>query len=100
MSIQDIKRRERIFTRQKTVLNKEVLLEKLPGWNMGKFKKVFESLEQKEVIEISENYIKIFSLPANEKATKKNDNEELDNSYLTEDETEMLVMLTDQSISC
>lgn len=100
MSIQDSKRRERIFTHQKTVLNKEVLLEKLPGWDMGKFNKIFESLEQKEIIEISGIDIKIFSLPANEKTNKKNNDEELDNSHLTEDETELLVMLSDQSVSC
>ena len=100
MSIQDSKRRERIFTHHKTVLIKEVLLEKLPGWNMDKLKKNLESLEHEEVIETSGNDIKIFNLPANEKTTKKNNKEEIDNTKLTEDETELLMMLLEQSISC
>lgn len=100
MSIQDSKRRERIFTHHKTVLNKKALLEKLPGWDVKKFNKVLESLVQKEIIEISGIDIKIFSLPAIEKSSKKNNNEELDNSHLTDDETELFVMLLDQSIPC
>ena len=100
MSIQDSKKRERIYTHHKTIQNKELLLGKLPGWNMLKFDKILESLKQKEVIEISGIEIKIFSMPFKEKTSKANKNEEFDNSHLTQDETELLVMLSDQSISC
>ncbi len=33
MKIQDDKKRERIYTHNKTILNKEELIGKLPGWN-------------------------------------------------------------------
>ena len=81
MSIQDDKKRERIYTHHKTVLNKKELIKKLPGWNLNKFDRVLDSLKQKEVIDVND-------MEANHK------------SRLTEDESELLTLLSMQSIAC
>jgi hypothetical protein len=101
MSIQDGKKRERIYTHHKTVLNKKDLIENLPGWNVDKFDNVLDSLKQKEVIEVKGLEIKIFFLPISGKeVTGNNDNEAIHSSLLTVDESELLTMLSMQSIAC
>jgi hypothetical protein len=101
MSIQDDKKRERIYTHHKTVLNKKELIKKLPGWDLNKFDRVLDSLKQKEVIETIGNEVKIFMLPAAEKEViDANDMEANHKSRLTEDESELLTLLSMQSIAC
>ena len=98
MKIQDDKKRERIYTHNKTILNKEELIGKLPGWNKNKFNLVLIALEQKEVIEITGNEVKIFLLPIAEKEFKNvKNNETIHQSFLTDDESELLTLLSMQS---
>jgi hypothetical protein len=99
MIIHDDKKRERIYTHHKTVLNKKELLEKLPGWNINKFDRVIDSLKQKEVIEGLGNEVKIFMLPASGNEVADHD-ETNHKSLLTEDESELLTLLSMQSIAC
>ncbi|MHB1688727.1 MAG: hypothetical protein ACYCVH_15345 [Ignavibacteriaceae bacterium] len=101
MNIQDDKKRERIYTHHKTVLNKEELISKLSGWNLKKFNKVLISLKQKEVIEISGIEVKIFILPITEIEFKDViNNKAKHQSILTGDESELLTLLSMQSIAC
>ncbi|MDR3625721.1 MAG: hypothetical protein P4L45_02755 [Ignavibacteriaceae bacterium] len=99
MKIQDDKKRERIYTHHKTVLNKKELIRKLPGWNMDKFDKVLGSLIKKEVIENAGTEVKIFILPKPPEEAI-DDNEAKYNSLLTEDESELFTLLSMQSIAC
>ena len=101
MNIQDDKKRERIYTHHKTVLNKKELISKMPGWNLKKFNKVLYSLKQKEVIEVSGIEVKIFILPITEKEFKNVINDKAKHqSILTGDESELLTLLSMQSIAC
>ncbi|MHB8337032.1 MAG: hypothetical protein ACYC6P_12765 [Ignavibacteriaceae bacterium] len=101
MNIQDDKKRERIYTHHKTVLNKKGLLKKLPGWDLSKFDKVLDTLKQNEVIEVIGNEVKIFLLPISEKEFKDvRDNNVKYKPLLTEEESELLTLLTNQSIPC
>jgi hypothetical protein len=98
MKIQDDKKRERIYTHNKTILNKEVLIGMLPGWNKNKFNMVLKALKQKEVIEIIGNEVKIFLLPISEKEYKNVlNNETIHQSFLTADESELLILLSMES---
>lgn len=98
MKIHDDKKRERIYTHNKTILNKEELIGKLPGWNKHKFNLALEALEQKEVIEIIGNEVKIFLLPLSEKEFKNvKNNEIIHESFLTDDESELLTLLSMES---
>ncbi len=98
MKIQDNKKRERIYTHNKTVLDREKLLALLPGWSIKKFNKILEALKQKEVIEISDNEVKIFILPISEKEYKHvMNNETIHHSLFTDDESELLTLLSMQS---
>ncbi|MHB9012820.1 MAG: hypothetical protein ACYC49_11440 [Ignavibacteriaceae bacterium] len=98
MKIQDDKKRERIYTHHKVILNKEVLIGMLSGWTKKKFNEILEMLKQKEVIEITGNEVKIFLLPISEKEFKNvKNNETIHQSFLTDDESELLTLLTMQS---
>ena len=98
MKIHDDKKRERIYTHNKTILNKEELIGKLPGWNKHKFNLALEALELKEVIEITGNEVKIFLLPLSEKEFKNvKNNEIIHESFLTDDESELLTLLSMES---
>jgi len=98
MKIQDDKKRERIYTHNKTILNKEVLIDLLPGWNKNKFNLVLKSLKQKEVIEITGKEVKLFLLPISEKEFKNvKNNETIHQSFLTDDESELLTLLSMES---
>ncbi|MHB8579792.1 MAG: hypothetical protein ACYDA4_08020 [Ignavibacteriaceae bacterium] len=101
MNIQDDKKRERIYTHHKTVLDKKELLKKLPGWNLSKFNRALDSLKQNEVIEVIGNEVKIFLLPISEKESKDAHVDKVNyKPILTEDESELLTLLTIQSIPC
>jgi hypothetical protein len=101
MNIHDDKKRERIYTHHKTVLNKKEFIKKLPGWDINKFDMVLNSLKQKEIIEVNGVDIKIFMLPAFEKEILEvNDNKANHNSHLTDNESELLTLLSLQSKSC
>ena len=98
MKIQDDKKRERIYTHHKAILNKKELIGMLPGWTKKKFNEILEMLKQKEVIEITGNEVKIFYLPISEKEYKNVLNDEtIHQSFLTSDESELLTLLTMQS---
>ena len=98
MKIQDDKKRERIYTHRKTILNKELLIGMLPGWNKNKFNLLLNSLKQKEVIEITGDEVKISLLPISEKEFKNvKNNETIHESFLTDDESELLTLLSMQS---
>ncbi|MCL5028608.1 MAG: hypothetical protein M1480_06260 [Bacteroidetes bacterium] len=98
MNIHDTKKRERIYTHNKTILDKEKFISMLPGWNKKKFNKILESLTQKEVIEIKGDVVKIFLLPTSEKGYKNvTNNETILESHFTDDESELLILLSTQS---
>jgi len=98
MKIQDDKKRERIYTHHKTILNKEELIGMLSGWTKKKFNEILEMLKQKEVIEITGNEVKIFILPISDKEYKNVlNNETIYQSFLTADESELLTLLSMQS---
>ncbi len=98
MKIHDNKRRERIYTHNKTVLEREKLLAMLPGWSIKKFNKILEALKQKEVIEVSNNEVKFFILPISEKEYKHVlKNETIHQSQFTDEESELLTLLSMQS---
>ena len=101
MKIQDDKKRERIYTHHKAILNKEVLIDMLSGWTKKKFNEILEMLKQKEVIEITGNEVKIFLLPISGKEYKNVlNNETIHQSFLTADESELLTLLSMQSTAC
>ncbi len=101
MNIQDDKKRERIYTHHKTVLNKKELISKLPGWNLKRLNKVLDSLKQKEVIEITGIEVKIFIIPISQKEfIEVHNNKAKHNSLLTEEESRLLTLLSMQSIAC
>ncbi len=98
MKTNDDKKRERIYTHNKTVLDKEKFISMLPGWDQKKLNKILESLKQKEVIEINGDIVKIFLLPISEKEYKNVSNDEtIHESLFTEDESELLTLLSTQS---
>ncbi|MHB8336941.1 MAG: hypothetical protein ACYDEE_05970 [Ignavibacteriaceae bacterium] len=100
MKIQDDKKRERIYTHHKVILNKEVLIV-LSGWTKKKFNEILEMLKQKEVIEITGNEVKIFILPISDKEFKNVKNDEtIHQPFLTADESELLTLLSMQSTTC
>ena len=95
MKIQDDKKRERIYTHRKTILDKEVLLGMLPGWHKNKFNLALDALKQKEVIEITGDEAKIFLILISENEFKNS--ETTHQPILTPDESELLTLLTRQS---
>ena len=98
MKIHDNKKRERIYTHNKLILEREKLLTMLPGWSINKFNKILEALTQKEVIEISNNEVKIFILPISEEEYKHVlNNETIHQSMFTDEESELLTLLSMQS---
>ena len=98
MKTNDDKKRERIYTHNKTVLDKEKFISMLPGWDQKKLNKILESLKQKEVIEIIGDVVKIFLLPIAVKEYKNvSNNETLLESLFTADESELLTLLSSQS---
>lgn len=98
MNIHDTKKRERIYTHNKTILDREKFISLLPGWDKIKFNKILESLKQKEVIEITGDVVKIFLLPIAEKEYKNvSNNETILESLFTAEESELLTFLSSQS---
>jgi hypothetical protein len=98
MKTNDDKKRERIYTHHKTILDTEKLIDMLPGWDKKKFNEILEALKQKDVIEITGNEVKIFILPISEKEYKNVlDNETIHQSIFTADESELLTLLSMQS---
>ena len=98
MNTHENKKRERIYTHNKTILDKEKLIAMLPGWNKKKFNNILEALKQKEVIDISGNEVKIFLLPITEKEYKNVLNDKtIHHSDFTDDESELLTLLSMQS---
>ena len=95
MKIHDDKKRERIYTHRKTILDKEALIRMLPKWDINKFNLLLDALKQKEVIEITGTEAKIFLLPLTEKELKNS--ETTHQPILTPDESELLTLLTRQS---
>jgi|GEM_PF-2155816 len=98
MNVHDDKKRERIYTHQKTILDRDKLIGMLPGWDKNKFNKTIDALKQKEVIDINGDEIKIFILPLSSKEYKNVlNNETIHQSIFTEDESELLTLLSMQS---
>jgi hypothetical protein len=98
MKTNDDKKRERIYTHNKTVLDKEKFISMLPGWDKKKLNKILELLKQKEVIEINGDVVRIFLLPISEKEYKNVlDDETIHESLFTDDESELLTLLSTQS---
>ncbi len=98
MNIHDTKKRERIYTHNKTILDREKFISMLPGWDKKKFNIILESLKQKEVIEITGDVVKIFLLPIAEKEYKNvSNNETILESLFTAEESELLTFLSSQS---
>ena len=97
MKIHDDKKRERIYTHRKTILDKEVLNSMLPTWGINKFNLVLDALKQKEVIEITGDEARIFLLPISQKELMNSETPH--QPILTPDESELLTLLTRQSIT-
>ena len=98
MHIHEDKKRERIYTHHKAILDRDKLMGMLPGWSKTKFNKIIESLKQKEVIEITGDEVKLFILPISAKEYKNVlNNETIHPSLFTADESEMLALLSMQS---
>ncbi len=100
MNIQDDKKRERIYTHHKTLLNKKKLISKLSGWNLKRLNNVLASLQQKELIEIAGTEVKIFIIPISHKEFIDVNNKTRHISSLTEEESKLLTLLSMQSIVC
>ena len=101
MKIQDDKKRERIYTHHKAILNKEELIGMLSGWSKKKLNDILEMLKQKDVIEVTGNEVKIFIIPISEKEFKNVKNDEtIHQPFLTADESELLSLLSMQSTAC
>ena len=98
MKTNEDKKRERIYTHHKTILDTAKLIGLLPGWDKKKFNETLEALKQKDVIEITGNEVKIFILPTSGKEYKNVlNNETIHQSIFTADESELLTLLSMQS---
>ena len=98
MNIHEDKKRERIYTHHKTILDRDKLIGMLPGWDKKKFNKIIETLKQKEVIEITGDEVKLFILPISAKEYKNVlNNETIHHSLFNADESELLTLLSMQS---